>query len=72
MSIRTDDVMTIVDATTPRGEKLTLVTDPQGSYVISTQMYFFGGEELNVAHLLGPGDDLFLKVDATRFSVVSA
>jgi hypothetical protein len=71
MSTATDEAMTIVDAITPRGEKLTLVTDPAGDYVTSIQRAFLGGVELIYAHKIGPSDVGFLKADTTRFSVVS-
>ena len=64
------DTMTIVEARTARGARVTLVTDPEGDYFVVEQRMFLGGDVLRLAHKIGPGDRL--KDDVTRFSLLAA
>jgi hypothetical protein len=63
------EAMTIVDAVTTRGAKVTLASDPEGCYFLSEQRAFQGGVTLIVAHKIGPVDKV--REGTARYSVLN-
>ena len=56
----------VVTAETPKGEIVTLVTDPDGNYIVTEHVRFCGAVAHLVAYKLGPGD--VPKAEYTRFT----
>lgn len=60
----------VVTARTPKGERITLVTDPDGEYILVEQPGLWKGAEMDVvAYRLAPCDFQFLThPDVTRYT----
>ena len=69
MSTATDSPWTVVEAITPKGVPLVLVSDDTGDYFIVEQLAFRGAEPHLSAHKIGPGDRL--KPGTQRFAVLT-